>query len=91
MYAGEVVEVGSVKDVFTNPLHPYTKGLFTSLPDLENKVERLQSIPGNMPDPMDLPKGCRFSTRCQLKGPECANRPSLLKHGENQYVACFKA
>ncbi|NLX46543.1 MAG: ABC transporter ATP-binding protein, partial [Treponema sp.] len=57
MYAGEIVEFGSVKQLFGNPLHPYTKGLFGSLPDLSAVSERLKPIPGLMPDPTNLPKG----------------------------------
>jgi len=64
MYAGEVVEYGSVDQVFGKPLHPYTQGLFGSLPDLSESTERLKPIPGLMPDPTALPEGCYFSPRC---------------------------
>jgi len=64
MYAGEVVEYGSVDQVFGTPLHPYTQGLFGSLPDLSESATRLKPIPGLMPDPTALPEGCYFSPRC---------------------------
>ncbi len=64
MYAGEIVEYGSVDQVFGKPLHPYTQGLFGSLPDLSEATDRLKPIPGLMPDPTALPEGCYFSPRC---------------------------
>lgn len=65
MYAGSIIEQGTIKEVFTNPLHPYTKGLFGCLPDmLSEESHALQVIPGAMPDPMDLPVGCKFCERC---------------------------
>jgi len=73
MYAGEIVEFGSVKQLFGNPLHPYTKGLFGSLPDLSAVSERLKPIPGLMPDPTNLPKGCFFSPRCPFVTEICHN------------------
>jgi len=64
MYAGEIVEYGSVDQIFGKPLHPYTQGLFGSLPDLSEATDRLKPIPGLMPDPTALPEGCYFSPRC---------------------------
>jgi peptide/nickel transport system ATP-binding protein len=64
MYAGEIVEYGTVEHVFGNALHPYTQGLFGSLPDFSEGSARLKPIPGLMPDPTALPKGCFFSPRC---------------------------
>jgi peptide/nickel transport system ATP-binding protein len=64
MYAGEVVEYGTVEQVFGAPGHPYTLGLFNSLPDFDSDSERLRPIPGLMPDPTRLPEGCFFSPRC---------------------------
>lgn len=64
-YAGMVIEQGSIKEIFTNPLHPYTKGLFNCLPDIESEDDApLKVIPGAMPDPMKLPEGCKFCKRC---------------------------
>ena len=64
IYAGEVVEVGTARDIFKHMSHPYTIGLFESLPDLNATSKRLKLIPGLMPDPTDLPKGCKFAPRC---------------------------
>lgn len=64
MYAGEIVESGSLEDVFDHTCHPYTKGLFGSIPSLDEDVERLSPIPGLMPDPSRLPTGCKFHPRC---------------------------
>lgn len=64
MYSGSVIEQGDIKSIFTNPLHPYTKGLFGCLPDIESDEKRLKIIRGEMPDPMNLPKGCKFCNRC---------------------------
>ena len=65
MYAGRVVEYGSVHDVFDNPLHPYTRGLFDSMPILGSSKHRLRTIEGNVPNPADLPSGCPFHPRCR--------------------------
>lgn len=68
MYAGEIIEIGTVEDIFEGKIrHPYTKGLFESIPDLTKKSRRLSPIDGLMPDPADLPKGCKFHDRC----PKC--------------------
>ena len=64
VYAGQIVEHGTLEDVFERTLHPYTEGLFGSLPNIEERRHRLQPIPGLMPDPTDLPKGCCFAPRC---------------------------
>jgi oligopeptide/dipeptide ABC transporter ATP-binding protein len=66
MYAGRIVEYGSVHDVFKNPLHPYTRGLFGSMPVLGREKSRLDAIPGNVPNPANFPPGCPFHTRCAL-------------------------
>lgn len=72
MYAGEIVEYGSAADVFDNVTHPYTKGLFNSLPSLEEDVRRLKPIRGLMPDPANLPTGCKFHPRCPYADKQCA-------------------
>jgi peptide/nickel transport system ATP-binding protein len=65
MYAGEIIESGTVEDIFeSEEHHPYTEGLFGSIPDLEEESDRLKPIQGLMPDPTDLPKGCKFHPRC---------------------------
>jgi peptide/nickel transport system ATP-binding protein/oligopeptide transport system ATP-binding protein len=71
MYAGQVVETGSVHEIFADPRHPYTKGLLESLPSLEQPGRRLKAIPGTVPDSIDWPIGCRFEQRCSLRAPGC--------------------
>ena len=71
IYAGEVVEIGTARDIFKHMSHPYTIGLFESLPDLKSESKRLKLIPGLMPDPTDLPKGCKFAPRCSHCTAEC--------------------
>ncbi|MDX9784644.1 MAG: ABC transporter ATP-binding protein [Spirochaetia bacterium] len=88
MYAGEIVEFGSVKQLFGNPLHPYTKGLFGSLPDLSAVSERLKPIPGLMPDPTNLPKGCFFSPRCPFATEICHTKHPVDIDVEGHMVKC---
>lgn len=71
IYAGRIVEYGTVYNIFKDPKHPYTKGLIGSIPSLVYDVERLQSIKGLMPDPTKLPKGCSFCPRCDMAFDEC--------------------
>ena len=73
IYAGRVVEQGTWRDIYANPSHPYTVGLFKSIPTLDKDVERLQPIEGMMPDPADLPTGCAFHPRCPKARPECSS------------------
>ncbi len=88
MYAGEIVEFGSVKQLFGNPLHPYTKGLFGSLPDLSAVSERLKPIPGLMPDPTNLPSGCFFSPRCPFATEICYSKHPVDIDVEGHMVKC---
>jgi len=79
MYAGRVVEEGSVQELFENPRHPYTKGLIRSVPKLRQKVHRLESIPGNVPDLSQMPQGCKFAPRCAYATERCLKEePGLL-------------
>ena len=72
MYAGEIIEIGTVEDIFEGQTHhPYTEGLFGSIPDLEKKERRLHPIEGMMPDPADLPEGCKFHDRCPKAEARC--------------------
>ena len=71
MYAGEIVEYGSLAQIFRNALHPYTIGLFGSIPSLDKDVDRLNPIQGLMPDPADLPEGCKFHERCNFIDEKC--------------------
>ena len=90
MYAGAIIEYGSVKEVFTNPMHPYTKGLLGAIPTLDDQKERLVAIPGEVANPYHLPKGCSFNPRCECKNADCAEKiPPMIKINESHYVACF--
>ena len=89
MYAGAIIEYGSVKEVFTNPMHPYTKGLLGAIPTLDDQKERLVAIPGEVANPYHLPKGCSFNPRCECKNADCAEEiPPMIKINESHYVAC---
>ena len=71
VYAGEIVEIGSLRDIFKNPCHPYTNGLFGALPKLDEEVEWLSPIEGLPPDPTALPQGCKFHPRCPKATEKC--------------------
>ncbi len=89
MYAGEIIESGTVEDIYSGKIqHPYTRGLFGSLPDLETKTTRLHPIDGLMPDPTNLPKGCKFSPRCPQCMDICKEKaPNFVISGTHK-VAC---
>lgn len=92
MYAGRVVEYGSVMSVFQNPMHPYTRGLFNSMPVLGKTIKRLETIPGNVPNPKDFPPGCPFHPRCKdfNNDPKCATQPpKLLEVETGHWAACW--
>lgn len=90
MYAGSIVERGNLEDVFNNTMHPYTEGLFNSLPDVDNRASKLKPIPGLMPDPTKLPKGCAFAPRCQYATEQCkTEKPALVKYSDTHYAACL--
>jgi oligopeptide/dipeptide ABC transporter ATP-binding protein len=92
MYAGKVVEHAPVAAIFARPLHPYTQGLITSIPRLGLEVERLQVIPGTVPDASAFPAGCRFHPRCPLADRRCElEEPGLVAAGADHQVACWKA
>lgn len=90
MYAGEIVEFGTLEHIFHNACHPYTKGLFASLPSLDRKERRLQPIPGLMPDPANLPVGCKFSPRCSLcaAGTCDVSAPEMTEVEPGHFVRC---
>jgi oligopeptide/dipeptide ABC transporter ATP-binding protein len=91
MYAGRLVETGSVTDVFERPTHPYTEGLLASIPSLDVEQDRLVSIPGTVPSPHALPRGCRFGPRCRHVRPACDEaEPPLIDCGEAHAVACIR-
>jgi peptide/nickel transport system ATP-binding protein len=89
MYAGRIVECGTLADIFDNLRHPYTRGLFDSLPDIENRRAELKPIPGLIPDPMNLPPGCAFHPRCSYAKPECSrDLPQMRWLSDTHYVSC---
>ncbi len=89
MYAGEIVEYGSLEDIFDRMAHPYTKGLFDSLPSLDRVDHRLKPIRGLMPDPTDLPEGCSFQPRCPYAMERCKGEaPALEEIGPGHYCRC---
>jgi peptide/nickel transport system ATP-binding protein len=90
VYAGEIIEYGERDALFENPAHPYTKGLFGALPDLEKDVRRLNPVEGLPPDPVHLPDGCRFHPRCPWAKDECKKRPVLPREIEKGHtVRCL--
>ena len=90
MYAGSIVEIGSLHDIFNRTKHPYTEGLFNSLPNIKNRANRLKPIPGLMPDPTNLPPGCAFSPRCKYAGNECSETVPQLKYFTDSHaVSCL--
>ena len=90
MYAGRVIEYGSVESVFSSPKHPYTSGLLGALPNLEGPRERLMSIPGMIADPRHLPSGCAFHPRCNDCQEDCKTKqPMMTLAGVGHFVACF--
>lgn len=91
MYAGEIVEFGTLEQIYEDTRHPYTRGLFGSLPNLNKKVRRLQPIQGLMPDPAQLPNGCKFHPRCPCAMPVCATRcPVMRDLGDGHLVRCLE-
>lgn len=91
MYSGEIIESGSLQQIFENRQHPYTKGLFNSIPDLDEDIDRLLAIEGLMPDPSDLPSGCKFHPRCRERMPECDKTDfPLIEFEPGHKVRCLK-
>lgn len=89
MYAGEIVETGTIEEIFNQPKHPYTQALLRSIPRIDDDTE-LESIPGTPPDLLHPPKGCPFVSRCPLAMEVCENRhPELLSETETQSVSCW--
>ena len=93
MYASKMVEYTDVHTLFNKPLHPYTQGLFRSLPQLGKKSDRLETIPGNVPNPLNFPAGCKFHPRCPLgrDDPQCQTaEPQLREVEPGHWSACWK-
>ena len=92
MYAGEIVEYGSLEDIFERTAHPYTMGLFNSLPSLDEDVDRLKPIHGLMPDPSNLPTGCKFHPRCPHASADCETKHTKLFELEpGHFCRCCRA
>ncbi|MCI0438537.1 MAG: ABC transporter ATP-binding protein [Chloroflexi bacterium] len=90
MYAGKIVEQGDVRQIFNNPSHPYTEALIYSVPKLEEKTDRLYSIPGQPPALWNLPPGCAFAPRCPYVHERCQEQyPDMFPVDKGQYAACW--
>ena len=91
IYAGEVVEYGTLRQVYKQIMHPYTEGLFNSVPSLETTAKRLAAIDGMMPDPTALPQGCKFADRCKYATERCRKEePALVEMSDGHKVRCFR-
>jgi peptide/nickel transport system ATP-binding protein len=93
MYLGQIVESADVKTLFTNPQHPYTQALMRSIPTLKKSVDRLATIPGNVPSPFAMPRGCRFHPRCPLAIPGVCDvqEPPVVEVNANHFARCVLA
>lgn len=92
IYAGEIVELGTTREIFKDTRHPYTIGLMNSIPKIHSDEHRLSPITGLMPDPMDLPSGCRFFERCNFAIEKCENEaPEMVHIGGEHWARCFLA
>ena len=90
MYAGKIIEHGNLVDIFDNHKHPYTEGLFNSLPNIEDKGEPLKPIPGLVPDPSNLPSGCTFHPRCPYAKDICKEQvPEKICMNDTHTVSCL--
>ena len=90
MYAGQIMEEAYSKDLFNSPLHPYTESLLKSVPTVEGKQKKLFVIPGNVPDPLSFPPGCRFNNRCYAAFDKCKNaEPPLVTVQKDRKVRCW--
>ena len=91
MYAGEIVEYGDLRHIYRNASHPYTEGLFGSIPNLNDETDRLKPIRGLMPDPADLPAGCSFAPRCPYATDRCrAEDPATYEIEPGHLVKCHR-
>ena len=91
MYAGRVVEKGTADDIFHHPAHPYTIGLMKSKPVVGKKVDELYNIPGNVPNPVDMPNYCYFRDRCEMRCDRCDGRyPPEIRISDTHVVSCYR-
>jgi peptide/nickel transport system ATP-binding protein len=89
MYAGKVMEIGTIHNLFNNPLHPYSQGLIATIPSITGERKRLEGIPGIAPSPLEWPSGCRFHPRCERAMDICTHtEPRMLRVGGDRLVAC---
>jgi peptide/nickel transport system ATP-binding protein len=92
MYAGRIVEYGPIEEVYNNPRHPYTQLLLSSIPRLRGTIDKLRFIPGEPPDLINPPKGCKFHPRCPFVFDECrVSEPDLITVSENHLARCWLA
>ncbi|THF84565.1 ABC transporter ATP-binding protein [Cohnella fermenti] len=89
LYAGKVVEHGAVEDIFRSPMHPYTRGLLASIPDIDAEVETLETIEGLVPSVYDMPPGCRFAPRCKHAMERCLRSQPALVETAGHKTRCF--
>lgn len=91
MYAGRIIEKGTAQDIFYHPAHPYTIGLMASKPVVGKKVDKLYSIPGKVPNPINMPDYCYFKDRCDKKIHACDGKyPCMVKLSDTHYVSCYR-
>ncbi|MDR3541557.1 MAG: ABC transporter ATP-binding protein [Desulfosporosinus sp.] len=91
MYSGKVLEVSYVNELFNHPAHPYTQGLLEAMPRLDETRDRLRIIPGSIPNPTNMPEGCRFHPRCQYADERCkTEQPPLVSPKPGQWVSCWR-
>ena len=91
MYAGEIVESGKIKDIFSGPSHPYTRGLFEAIPKIGAMKKKLAAIPGTVPTLTAEPSGCVFHPRCPMGIPECMEKPvEMVNAGRGHYARCIR-
>lgn len=89
IYAGEIIEYGTIQQVFERPMHPYTKGLFDAIPKMTTDVDRLSPILGAPPDPTHLPKGCKFMPRCPHATEQCKNIVPNYTMADGHQCKCY--
>ena len=91
MYAGRVIEKGTAEDIFYSPAHPYTIGLMASKPVVGKQVDKLYSIPGKVPNPVNMPNYCYFKDRCEMCVEKCkGDYPCEIKLSDTHYVSCYR-
>lgn len=91
MYAGRVVEKGTAREIFNTPSHPYTIGLMRSKPVVGKKVDKLYSIPGKVPNPINMPDYCYFRDRCELRCEKCqGSYPGVIRLSPTHEVSCYR-